>query len=118
MDEGGKNPVARVVLAGSTRAVRPGAVVLGVADPHEWIEVTIKVRRKKPLPGWGAFPAGTMTRDQLAADYGADPADMEKVKTVLGSLGLRVLRELPAACSIRVGGPAAVVENVFGVRLF
>jgi kumamolisin len=117
MDGAGKNPVALVALAGSTRAVRPGAVVLGVADPHEWIEVTIKVRRKKALPEWA--PGGKpMTREQLATEYGADPADMEKVKTVLGSFGLRVLRELPAGCSIRVGGPAAAVETAFGVRLF
>jgi len=118
MDGAAKKSIARVALAGSSRAVRPGAVILGVADPYEWIEVTVKIRRKKPLPEWKAGGMGVMTKEQLAAEYGADPADMEKVKSVLGSFGLRVLRELQAAGSIRVGGQAQVMESVFGVRLF
>src|ERR1700761_7843882 len=41
---------AHVLLAGSRREMRPGAQVLGVADPDEWLELTIKLRRKKALP--------------------------------------------------------------------
>lgn len=94
--------------------MRPGAKVLGVADPHEWIELTIKVRRRQALPNVGK----RLSRAELEAQYGADPADVEKVKTVLTGLGLQVLKDQPICCSIRVGGTADVIEKVFLVKLF
>jgi kumamolisin len=119
-----------VALAGSMRVVRPGARVLGVADPDEWIEVTIKVRRKKSLPEPGAGAGGSgeagaskpvakpLSLKELEDQYGADPADMEKVRTVLTELGVQVLKEDALTCSIRAGARAAVMESVFQVRLF
>ncbi|GGB16957.1 kumamolisin [Puia dinghuensis] len=106
--------------------MRPGAQVLGVADPDEWLELTIKLRRKKPLPepgaagatASGAKQAAPLTRAELEAQYGADPADMEKVSTVLTGLGLKILKEDAMTCTIRAGGRAAVVESIFQVRLF
>ena len=38
------------ILSGSHRYHRSGVEILGRADPHEWVEVTIKVRRKAALP--------------------------------------------------------------------
>lgn len=130
---------SHVPLAGSWREMRPGAQVLGVADPDEWMELTIKLRRKQPLPepgSAGAVPGSAgvqpgaatpepgsagpnlFTRAELEAQYGADPADMEKVRTVLTRLGLKILKEDPGTCTVRAGGTAAVVESVFLVRLF
>lgn len=111
-------PGSHVPIPGSTREVRPGARVLGVADSDEWIELTIKIRRKKPLPEPKGFPVKALTRAELGAEYGADPADVEKVKTVLTGLGLKILKEDPISCSIRVGGAAGIVESVFLVKLF
>lgn len=107
-----------VILGGSTRQVRPGAKVLGAAGPEEWIELTIKVRRKKPLPDITGRPATILTRAELEAEYGADPADMETVKTVLGGLGLKILGADPISCSVKVAGPAQIIEKVFLVKLF
>jgi len=114
-----------VTLAGSTRAMRPGAKVLGVADPDEWVEVTIKVRRRKALPQPGAAgleggrTAGKpLSLKELEEQYGAEPADMEKVRTVLTSLGARILKEDAMTCSIRAGARAEVMESIFQVRLF
>ena len=98
--------------------MRPGAQVLGVADPDEWLELTIKLRRKKGLPEPGGAAAKLLTRAQLEAEYGADPADMEKVKTVLTQMGMKILSEEPVTCTIRAGGRAGVVESIFQVRLF
>jgi len=146
---------SHVLLAGSRREMRPGAQVLGVADPDEWLELTIKLRRKKALPepvggvgvagaGAGGKEAGAgaaagagagaksadgasagakgaakpLTRAELSAQYGADPADIEKVRTVLTSLGLKILKEDPVTCTVRAGGTATVVESIFQVRLF
>ena len=114
---GGAGAGSHVLLSGSMRAVRPGASVLGIADPDEWIELTIKVRRKNPLPEISG-PIKPISRAALAQQYGADPADMEKVKTVLTGLGLKILKEDAISCSIRVGGAAEVIESVFQLKLF
>jgi kumamolisin len=111
------NSGSHVLLPGSTRAVRPGASLLGVADPNEWIELTIKVRRKQPLPEIGGS-LKPIDLNALGAQYGADPADIERVKTVLTGRGLKVLREDPVCCSLRVGGTADVIESAFQLKLF
>ncbi len=98
--------------------MRPGAKVLGVADADEWIEITVKVRRKKALPAAGTAGGKTLSLKELETQYGADPADMEKVKTVLTGLGLKILKEDAVSCSLRVGGRAEVIESVFQVKLF
>lgn len=132
----GGNPETHVALPGSMRSMRPGAKVLGVADPDEWIEVTIKVRRKKALPEPGMDvsatanssqpaaknssqpAAGPLTLKQLEEEYGANPADIEKVQTVLTGLGMQILKEDALTCTVRAGARAEVMESVFQVRLF
>src|SRR5579859_1152859 len=109
---------SHVLLEGSRREMRPGAQVLGVADPDEWLELTIKLRRKKDLPEPGSAGVKLLTRADLEAQYGADPADMEKVKTLLTGLGMKILKEDPMTCTLRAGGTAALVESLFQVRLF
>lgn len=111
------NSGSHVILQGSGRALRPGASVLGVADLDEWIELTIKVRRKKALPAVSGL-VKTLSRDELGTQYGADPADMDKVKTVLAGLGLQILKEDLVSCGIRVGGTAEVIESAFQLKLF
>lgn len=98
--------------------MRPGARVLGVADPDEPIEITIKVRRKKPLPGPAAKPGETLSLQELEAQYGADPADMEKVKTVLTGYGVKILKEDALTCTVRAVGRAATLESLFQIKLF
>ncbi len=112
------SPGSYVVLSGSQRPVFPGAHVLGVADTNEWIELTIKIRRQKPLPEPPGLPGKAMTREELAAEYGAAPEDINWVKTVLTALGMIILKESPISCSIRAGGPTGVVESIFQVKLF
>src|SRR5580704_15897171 len=99
------NSGSHVLLSGSTRAMRPGAKVLGVADPDEWIEITIKVRRKKALPEPGGK---VLSLTELEAQYGAAPADMKKVTAVLSGLGLKIFKEDALSCSVRAGGRASV----------
>jgi kumamolisin len=117
---GGASGSAHVLLEGSWRELRPGAQVLGVADADEWLELTIKLRRKKglPEPGSGKGVTKLLSRAELQAQYGADPADVEKVRTVLTALGLKILKEDPGTCTVRAGGTAGVVESIFQVRLF
>ena len=118
MKEKDQQKGAHVTLPGSLRAMRPGARVLGVADPDEWIEVTIKVRRKKALPEVGKTGLKPLSVKELEAQYGANPADIATVRTVLTGFGVKVLKEDAMSCSILVGATAEVWESVFLVRLF
>lgn len=106
------------LLPGSMRAMRPGAKVLGVADPDEWIEVTIKLRRKKALPEVGKAMMKPLSVQELETQFGAAAADIEKVRTVLTGLGAKVLKEDAVSCSIRAGARTQVWESVFQVKLF
>jgi kumamolisin len=100
------------------RLLRPGARVLGAAGPEEWVELLVKVRRRKPLPDPDGRPGALITREQLEAEYGADPADLATVKSVLAGYGLTVLTEDVISCSMRVAGTADHVESAFAVKLF
>ena len=105
------------MLPGSARQVRPGAKVLGSAGADEWIEITLKLRRKQSLPEPTVNPARRLTRAELEADYGASSADVELVRTVLTNLGLTILSEDLASASVKAGGPADVVEDIFAIKL-
>jgi kumamolisin len=91
--------------------------VLGTAGVDEWIEITLKLRRKQPLPEPSARPGKVFTRAELEADYGASADDVEKVRTVLTGLGLTILSEDPGSSSMKAGGPADVVEQIFDIKL-
>ena len=84
------------VVSGSKRTVLPGARVLGRANAHTKIDVTLKLRRMKELPELKGRPSKVMTREQLAA-YGASKEDIDKVTPVLANLGLTVVRSNPAS---------------------
>lgn len=105
------------MLPGSARQVRPGAKVLGAAGADEWIEITLKLRRKQPLPEPASRPGPVLSRAELEANYGASPADVEKVRTVLTGLGLTILSEDLSSSSVKAGGPVDIVEEVFGIKL-
>ena len=107
-----------VVLEGSRRRMLPGARLLGRADAQEKMDVTVKVRRMKDLPELAGRPERAMTHAELAAGYGASPADLELTRAVLGRFGLAVAQSSPAARSIRFTGTVAQMENAFQVRLF
>lgn len=111
------NKLSHVVLPRSARQVRPGARVLGSAGPEEWIEITLKLRRKQALPEPSGRPGKVLSRAELEGNYGASAEDMEKVRTVLTDQGLTILSEDLASSSVKAGGPADVVEEVFGLKL-
>ena len=98
--------------------MRPGARVLGVADPDEWIEITIKVRRKRPLPDPSGKPGRALSLQELETQYGADPADMEKVKTVVEGYGAKVLKEDALTCVVVAAGRVGDIEALFQLKLF
>src|SRR5258707_1841510 len=93
-------------LPGSDRHPVPGAHALSMTNANDWIELTVRVRRKAPLPSaddLGKLPPGdrkTLTREQFAKAYGATPEDIVKVADFAKHHGLALIRSDPAGCSV------------------
>lgn len=104
-------------VRGSRRQPLPGSRVLGRVSADEWIRLTVKVRRRAALPDVATRPTTTLSREELAQKYGADPGDLATIKKVLENAGLEVTQEDAGARRVVVEGPASVVQEVFGVAL-
>jgi kumamolisin len=105
-------------VAGSQRTALPGARALSRTNPHSTIEVTLKIKRKEPLPALNGRPATMMTRAALAQNYGADPAALQRVSEVLNKLGLKTEVMEPATRTLRVSGTVGNMEKAFQVHLY
>lgn len=116
-------PQSRVVLKDSIHAVPGTAKAVRRTDPHQWIEVTLGVTRKAPLPDLSGLDAVTprertyLTHDELAKSYGADPVSLERIRAFAAANGLKVVGEEPISARMTLGGTAADLSRAFGVRL-
>lgn len=115
-------PSERVIIPGSERPVPAQArLVVGPAPDSERFDVTLRLRPRAPLPpatmlavaGGGA----PLTREQYAADYGADPADIAKVGAFAAAYGLVVTDASVARCSMHLSGTAGQFGAAFGTRI-
>ncbi|MFI9385506.1 protease pro-enzyme activation domain-containing protein [Kutzneria sp. NPDC052558] len=107
----------RVELPGSTRPAAPGVVPAGTLDPATVITATVVLRRRAELPAALVYGPSTIGRQDLADRYGADPADAQRVRTVLSGLGVEVVAEDPASRRLTVRGDLAALHRAFGVSL-
>jgi kumamolisin len=114
MVPGSSNPT-HVPLKGSRRYQRPGSQVIDRANPSDWCEVTVKVRRKEPLPE--PVAGKPISRAELAKRYGADEKDLNAVAASLKRYGLTVVSQDAATRAVKVAGPVAAMEQAFDVQL-
>src|SRR5208282_594743 len=66
-----------------------------------------------PVPG-----GASMTREELAARYGAADADLDKVQEVLGRYGLTVVSRDASSCVVKMAGTVEEMEQAFNLHLF
>ncbi len=104
-------------LPGSERRPLPGAVAKGAANPHAVIEVTLKLRRKAALPPLEGRPAEPMTREALAAGYGADPSDLDSVEKAFARFNLKTIRSDATTRTLVLSGRTDDMERAFRVKL-
>jgi kumamolisin len=109
---------SHTVLRGSRRSLLPGSKVLGAVRPDERFEVTVKLQRKAALPAVTGRPKTPLSREEVAAKYGASPDDIKKVTKVLEHYGLSFIRADPATRSVDFSGPVEAMEKAFEVKLF
>ncbi len=106
-----------VPLPGSERETISGVQDIGPVDPGERIEVTLIIRRRAELPAELVIGPATISTEELASTYGADPADIDHVREVLAGDGLEVTSTHPGSRRVKVAGTAAQLTQAFGTTL-
>jgi kumamolisin len=111
-----------VPLAGSERYKFEGSKAVGLADPRELLEISLRIRRKSTLPEVDNFglPGGSAIRlqpEDLEKNYGADPADVAKVESFAKANGLTVSAVDAGARSIHLTGTSEQFAQAFEVKL-
>jgi kumamolisin len=110
-----------VKVAGSERQPMPGAVKSGPADPNERLQVTVVLRSRAAshAPKLDELIARGehVSREEYAARYGADPADVEKVLEFSSNYGLASVAVDMGARTVKLTGRAAAFSQAFSVEL-
>jgi kumamolisin len=81
------------------------------------IGATVVVRRRAVPDAEAVLAAAPMSRQALAESMGADPRDVELVRSTLESLGITVGSSDLASRRLRISGTVATMSRVFGVEL-
>ena len=109
-------------LIGSERPRRESHKLIGPADPSRLIGITIMVRpnpASPPLPDlqtWQKTPISqrrALTREEYARNYGAAPADINKVHEFAAAHGLKVVASHPGRRSVTIEGLPAQFNSAF-----
>ena len=117
---------SRVPLSGSERFPRSGARQTGTPDPNEQIQVSIRLRLRTSLATLKSSNAlgatlpkdrQYLTREEFAARYGADPADVVKVEAFAHQYNLTVVDVSLPRRTVVLSGSIANVSAAFGVTL-
>ncbi|MDX6256190.1 MAG: kumamolisin [Frankiales bacterium] len=106
-----------VPLPGSSRAPLPGATRATPLDSSESISVTVVLRRKAELPAALATGQETVSPAELAASYGASPADVDLVRQAAADAGVEVTAVDEGSRRVVLSGPAAALAAMFGTSL-
>jgi kumamolisin len=116
----------RVALPGSERSARRGARAVGAPDPNEQIKITVLLRPRKTMQNLAsanelnATPPHQrkyMSREQFAANYGANPGDLAKIEAFAHQHNLTVVEVSAARRSMVLSGTIAALSAAFGVHL-
>jgi kumamolisin len=117
----------KVELPGSERKAIAGAKAPRVAKDHQLIQVTVRIRGRKPsakdaraLMHMGTkLPAKRkyLTREEFTRRYGGDAADLAKVDAFAHEHGLTVVRSSAAHRSVTLSGAVEAFSRAFGVKL-
>ena len=108
----------RIVLPRSERAVPANATAIGPTDPKQTISVSVIVKRKNPLE-LQTLPGRRISREEFNAQYAADPASFEALRTFAHEHRLTV-DEAASSLARRtmvLRGPAEAIGQAFGVQL-
>ena len=116
----------RVALPGSERSARRGSRAVGAPDPNEQIKITVLLRPRKTMQNLASAKELTatlphqrmyMSREQFAANYGANPEDLAKIEPFAHQHNLTVIEANQARRTMVLSGTIAALSAAFGVYL-
>jgi kumamolisin len=113
-----------IELLNSAHHLPPGARAMRQTNDHQWLEITLGVRRKKDLPDLSVIEnllptkRTYMTRKRLAEEHGSDLKAVAAIEKFAQDHGLVVTKNEPASARLGLGGTVADLSAAFGVHLF
>ena len=109
---------SRIVLPGTERKQMTGATLTGPTDPNSIVDVSIVLKQRRELK-LADLQGRTLTHDEFASAYGAEPEQLERVRQFARDHNLEVIDEPNEAArrTIHVRGPVANLEQAFSVTL-
>lgn len=107
--------IERVALPGSERRVHPGSSQIGYPNPGDLMSVTIMLKRRDRE----AHPPlhERISHAQFADQFGADPADIQKIQAFATTFNLTVVETSIARRSVVLTGTVANMNEAFGTQL-
>jgi kumamolisin len=106
-----------VPLPGSVRRAVSNVQPAGNLDPDAPVSATLMLRRRAEVPSELITGPQTLSAEELAARYGADPADVELVRSTLQGLGLTVSDVHAGQRRLTVSGTVEAMSAAFGTTL-
>jgi kumamolisin len=109
----------RVKLPGSDKAPLPDSHMIGNVEPEETVHVSVVLRRKgaDPAVAGGRAVQEHLSHEELAAEHGADPRDLEIVEQFAHAYGLAVEESSLRKRLVTLAGTAEAMEKAFGTNL-
>jgi kumamolisin len=108
----------KIPLQGTEHISPPGVRAIGPSDPHQTIEISVVLKNRKSLPSAGEEKQ-TLNHNDFARTYGADPAQVDKIRQFARENNLQMLERGDEVLrrTITLAGPAAAMEKAFSVEL-
>ena len=107
---------SKLILRGSHREHPSGSVPVGAPVPHEFITITLILRRRNEAPSPESLTAH-LSRRNFAESHGADEQDIVAVEEFATAQGLSIMRVDPAARSVTIRGTVEQLASLFEARL-
>jgi kumamolisin len=108
----------RIALPGSEKAPAPGATIVGPTDPNQLVEVSVVLKQRRALR-LEDLQGRTLSHDEFATAYGADPENIDRVHAFAAANNLQVVptdNEV-ARRTVKLQGTVSNLEKAFGVTL-
>jgi len=105
-------------VQGTEHVSMPGARAIGPSDPHQIIEISVVLKNRKPLPAIEE-ESRILTHNDFARMYGADPAQVDKIRQFARDNKLQMLEREDEVLrrTITLAGTAAAMEKAFNIEL-
>jgi kumamolisin len=110
-------PQTQATIPTVRRHQPPGARYLGRHAPDASLDVTLVLRRRKPLGTVALSSSPTTRHADFEAQYGADPADVDRMRRFSRQHGLQELACEPGRRTLHLRGTVQSLQQAFGVQL-